>query len=136
MRIDWARDDHAVAVVDGTGRQAQRFTVEHSAVGLRGLLRRLDELGVGEVAIERPDGPVVDQLLQAGMTVVVIGPNQLKNLRGRYGERPLGIITRLENRVSELPKTRAEIEDRIRRLTSEANRAQAELDQPFAHAAA
>ncbi len=83
--IDWARDDHAVSVVDGTGREAHRFTVEHSAVGLRGLLRRLDELGVGEVAIERPDGPVVDQLLQAGLTVVVISPNQLKNLRGRYG---------------------------------------------------
>ncbi len=49
-------------------------------------------------------------------------------------ERHLGVITRLENRVSELPKTGAEIEDRIRRLTSEANRAQAELDQPFAHA--
>lgn len=38
-----------------------------------------------EVAIERPDGPVVDTLLEAGITVVVISPNQLKNLRGRYG---------------------------------------------------
>ena len=41
--------------------------------------------GVGEVAIERPDGPVVDTLLAAGITVVVISPNQVKNLRGRYG---------------------------------------------------
>jgi transposase len=40
---------------------------------------------VGEVAIERPDGPVVDALLAAGLTVVVISPNQVKNLRGRYG---------------------------------------------------
>ena len=39
----------------------------------------------GEVAIERPDGPVVDALLDAGLTVVVISPNQVKNLRGRYG---------------------------------------------------
>ena len=38
-----------------------------------------------EVAIERPDGPVVDALLDAGITVVVISPNQLKNLRSRYG---------------------------------------------------
>ena len=38
-----------------------------------------------EVAIERPDGPVVDTLLGAGLTVVVISPNQVKNLRGRYG---------------------------------------------------
>ena len=37
------------------------------------------------MAIERPDGPVVDMLLAAGLSVVVISPNQLKNLRGRYG---------------------------------------------------
>ena len=37
------------------------------------------------MAIERPDGPVVDTLLAAGITVVVISPNQLKNLRSRYG---------------------------------------------------
>ena len=41
--------------------------------------------GAGEAAIERPDGPVVDALLGAGITVVVISPNQVKNLRGRYG---------------------------------------------------
>ena len=39
----------------------------------------------GEAAIERPDGPVIDALLDAGVTVVVISPNQVKNLRGRYG---------------------------------------------------
>ena len=37
------------------------------------------------MAIERPDGPVVEALLGAGFTVVVISPNQVKNLRGRYG---------------------------------------------------
>ena len=41
--------------------------------------------GVGEVAIERPDGPVIDTLLAAGLIVVVISPNQVKNLRSRYG---------------------------------------------------
>ena len=45
----------------------------------------LTRTGVEEVAIERPDGPVVDVLLDAGITVVVISPNQLKNLRSRYG---------------------------------------------------
>jgi len=83
--IDWARDDHAVSVVDATGHETQRWLVEHTQTGLNTLLRRLDRLGVGEVAIERPDGPVVDTLLAAGLTVVVISPNQLKNLRGRYG---------------------------------------------------
>ena len=83
--IDWARDEHAVCVVDAAGRQAHRWTVEHTDAGLRGLMRRFDQLGVAEVAIERPDGPVIDALLGAGLTVVVISPNQVRNLRGRYG---------------------------------------------------
>lgn len=83
--IDWARDDHAVSVVDGRGREVARTMVEHTATGLCDLVAFLGRHGVGEVAIERPDGPVVDTLLAAGLTVVVISPNQVKNLRGRYG---------------------------------------------------
>jgi transposase len=83
--LDWARDDHAVAVVNTRGREVVRRTVEHSAAGLRELVKAVTEVGCGEVAIERPDGPVVDALLAAGLTVVVISPNQVKNLRGRYG---------------------------------------------------
>ena len=83
--IDWACDDHAVSVVDQYGREIVRSTVEHSAAGLRELLGVLARAGVAEVAIERPDGPVVDTLLGAGVIVVVISPNQVKNLRARYG---------------------------------------------------
>src|SRR5688500_20229697 len=56
-----------------------------AGAGLRELVAELVAAGVAEVAIERPDGPVVEALLVAGLTVVVISPNQLKNLRGRYG---------------------------------------------------
>ena len=83
--IDWACDDHAVSIVDAKGREITRKTIGHNAVGLRDLLTTLQRAGVSEVAIERPDGPVVHALLEAGITVVVISPNQLKNLRGRYG---------------------------------------------------
>jgi transposase len=83
--IDWASDDHAVSIVDEHGREIRRATIEHNAAGLRELLDLLSRTGAGEVAIERPDGPVVTTLLEAGVTVVVISPNQLKNLRGRYG---------------------------------------------------
>jgi transposase len=83
--IDWARDDHAVAIVDSRGKQIARQTVEHSDAGLCGLLDLFAKYGVAEVAIERPDGPVIDTLLTGGLTVVVISPNQVKNLRGRYG---------------------------------------------------
>lgn len=83
--LDWARDDHAVSVVDARGREALRHTVEHTAAGLAELIDVLAGAGCREVAIERPDGPVVDALLAAEMTVVIISPNQIKNLRGRYG---------------------------------------------------
>ncbi len=83
--VDWARDDHALSVVNGRGREVYRCSLAHTAAGLRELVKALGNHGVGEVVIERPDGPVVDTLLAAGLTVVVISPNQIKNLRGRYG---------------------------------------------------
>lgn len=49
--------------------------------GLKTLVRRLLKAGVDEVGIERSDGPAVDALIQAGLTVLVIPPGQLKNLR-------------------------------------------------------
>ena len=84
--LDWARDDHAVSIVNAHGRELARRNVEHTATGLRDLIGFLRSHGVGEVAIERPDGPVVDTLLGAGLTVVVISPNRVKNLRSRYGQ--------------------------------------------------
>jgi len=83
--VDWAKDDHAVCIVDADGEVLDRFTVEHTTAGLKRLISRLLRVGVVEIGIERPDGPVVDALLAAGLVVLVIAPNQLKNLRSRYG---------------------------------------------------
>ena len=83
--LDWARDDHAVSIVNGRGREIARHTIEHTAAGLHELVAVLKRAGCREVAIERPEGPMVDALLDAGVTVVVISPNQVKNLRGRFG---------------------------------------------------
>jgi transposase len=83
--IDWAKDDHAVCILEVDGTVHDRFFVVHDAAGLKQLVRCLLKAGVTEVGIERGDGPVVDALLQAGLTVLVIAPGQLKNLRSRYG---------------------------------------------------
>lgn len=83
--IDWARDDHAVAIIDSDAHVVYRGAIEHSSQGLKDLIAVLARHGVAEVAIERPDGPVVEALLDADLTVVVINPNQIKNLRRRYG---------------------------------------------------
>lgn len=83
--VDWAKDDHAVCIVDADAQVLDRFTVEHTAAGLKRLIAGLLKAGVVEVGIERSDGPVVEALLAAELVVLVIAPNQLKNLRSRYG---------------------------------------------------
>jgi len=83
--VDWAKDDHAVCVAGDQGEVLERFTVRHDAAGLRQLAARLLRAGALQVGIERGDGPVVDTLLEAGLTVFVIPPGQVKNLRSRYG---------------------------------------------------
>jgi transposase len=83
--IDWAKDDHAVCVIGAEGEALARFSVAHDAAGLKTLVRRLLKAGVVDVGIERPDGPVVDALLAAGLIVLVIAPAQIKSLRSRYG---------------------------------------------------
>jgi transposase len=81
--IDWAKDAHAICIIDERGQVLDRFEVEHTAAGLRELVRRLT--GVAGVAIERPDGPLIDALLEAGLPVVVIASRHVKALRTRHG---------------------------------------------------
>lgn len=81
--VDWATDAHAVCVVDADGGVAAEFDIEHTSDGLSELCRRLRS--VERVAIERPDGPVVDALMAAGFEVVVVSSRSVKALRERYG---------------------------------------------------
>ncbi len=83
--VDWATDAHAVGIVDRAGIVVDEFDVDHSAAGLRELCRRLREHDVRRVAIERPDGPIVDALLSADFEVVVVSSRSVKALRERYG---------------------------------------------------
>jgi transposase len=81
--IDWAKATHAVCIIDEQARVTARFEVDHDAAGLRELARRLGD--VAGVAIERPDGPVVDALLGADIPVTVIASRHVKALRTRHG---------------------------------------------------
>ena len=83
--VDWATDGHAVCVVNEQGRVIVEFDVEHSAKGLAEMCRRIKGAGALRVAIERPDGPVVDALFEAGLEVVVVSSRSVKALRERYG---------------------------------------------------
>ena len=60
------------------------FTIEHSADGIALLIRRLAKYGEAAfipVAIERPNGRLVDLLLEAGHPVVPVSPNAIKTWR-------------------------------------------------------
>lgn len=83
--VDWAKDNHAVCVVDADGELVQRVVISHSRAGIAQLVEVLTGHRVVGVGIERPDGPVVDALLAAGLVVFVIAPAQVKALRRRYG---------------------------------------------------
>jgi transposase len=83
--VDWATDTHAVCVVDGRGQIVVEFDVAHTGEGLSELCRRIEAAGARRVAIERPDGPVVDALLAAGLEVVMVASRSVKALRARYG---------------------------------------------------
>lgn len=83
--VDWATDGHAVCVVNEQGTVIVEFDVEHTSSGLAQMCRRVLAAGARRVAIERPDGPVVDALLEAGLEVVVVSSRSVKALRERYG---------------------------------------------------
>lgn len=82
--IDWASDEHAVCVIDADGRVVDRFTIGHTADGFERLIRRLARHGDPAdlpIAIERPDGRLVDRLLDAGHPVVPVKTTAIKAWR-------------------------------------------------------
>jgi hypothetical protein len=82
--IDWASAEHAVCVVDGDGRIAEGRRFAHDERGIRALCGRLWELGVALVAPERPDGLLIERLLDAGLRVIAVHPNQVAAMRPRF----------------------------------------------------
>ena len=82
--IDWAAEHHTVSVLDESGRAVATFTIAHSRDGFDKLVKRLAALGPVDtvpVAVERPDGRLVDRLLEAGHPVVRVSPKAIKAWR-------------------------------------------------------
>ena len=82
--IDWAKEVHKVCVLEGDGGPVVERGIAHDERGVDGLCELLVELDVKRVAIERPDGVLVRCLLEAGLVVLPIHPNQLKAARPRF----------------------------------------------------
>jgi len=82
--VDWAADKHDVLVADDAGEELLAATFAHDEKGLRALCRALVRLKVKLVAIERPDGLLVERLLDAGLRVLALHPNQVAATRARF----------------------------------------------------
>jgi len=83
--IDWASEAHVACVVDRGGVVTGRFSFTHDTAAIKAMVGRLRCAGATGVAIERGDGPVVEELLAAGLAVFVVPSRQIKALRSRYG---------------------------------------------------
>ena len=82
--VDWASEKHDVLVADAAGEELLAATFAHDEPGLRALCRALVRLKVELVAIERPDGLLVERLLDAGLRVLALHPNQVAAARDRF----------------------------------------------------
>ena len=85
--IDWSAENHDVCVVDSFGKVRDRATIAHSRDGLEALVSRVDRLGRRSevlVGIERPEGRLVDRILEAGHPIVIVPTFAMKDFRKRY----------------------------------------------------
>src|SRR5215207_5550305 len=85
--IDWAKESHDMCVVDPAGKIRGRATIAHSQEGFDELTKHLGrwaEQGEILVGIERPEGRLVDRILEAGHPIVLIPTFAMKDLRRRY----------------------------------------------------
>jgi transposase len=87
--IDWASENHQVCLVDARGECVGERTVAHGGAALGELCDWLIARTGAEpeaiaVAIEMPNGPVVEALLERGFRVHAINPKQLDRFRDRF----------------------------------------------------
>jgi transposase len=73
-----------VVVQDEAAEELLSASFAHSEEGLRALCRTLVRMKVELVAIERPDGLLVERLLDAGLRLLPLHPNQAAATRPRF----------------------------------------------------
>lgn len=88
MGVDWADTEHAVWVDDEAGAKVAALTVKQTADGLSEFGRWLHEQRAQGIelwaAIEKPEGRLVDFLLDHGVVVYPVNPKALDRARDRF----------------------------------------------------
>ena len=88
MGVDWGDRSHQVYVGDEEGKKVREMKVQESPEGLAEIGRWLDERRAEGIelwaAIEKPQGRIVDFLLDHGVEVYPVNPKALDRVRDRY----------------------------------------------------
>jgi transposase len=81
--FDWAKDHHAVVIVDAEGRMVADFVFDHSLEGWNHFAQKTSAWPNLAVAVETSQGAAVDQLLQREYTVYPVNPVAAQSYRER-----------------------------------------------------
>lgn len=86
--VDWAEAQHAACLLDAAGVVVRRLTIPQRRAGLARLRAAIaaaePEPAAVLVAIERPDGLLVERLLDADVRVIAVHPHQVAAMRPRF----------------------------------------------------
>ena len=86
--VDWADEFHQVWVSDAEGKKVAEMKVEQSPKGMGEFGRWLHERQAEQIelwaAIEKPQGRIVDFLLDHGVVVYPVNPKALDRVRDRF----------------------------------------------------
>ena len=82
--IDWASEKHDLLIEGADGEELLGAVFSHSEAGIAAMCAALVRHEVQLVAIERPDGLLVDRVLDAGIPVLPLHPNQVAASRDRF----------------------------------------------------
>lgn len=87
--IDWGSETHVVCVLDPDRKVRRECAIAHDGSALVEFAASLVALADGHpervaVAIEKPDGPVVETLLDCGVHVYSVNPKQVDRFRDRH----------------------------------------------------
>jgi len=83
LGFDWAKDHHAVLIVNGEGQIVADFEFAHSLEGWKSFAEKTSAWPNLAVAIETSQGAAVDQLLQRDYTVFPVHPVAAQSYRQR-----------------------------------------------------
>jgi transposase len=81
--FDWAKDHHALLIVNSEGHIVADFEFDHSLEGWQQFVEKTSAWPNLAVAIETSQGAAVDQLLQRGYTVYPVHPVAAQSYRER-----------------------------------------------------